>query len=275
MKIFSPSSEQIEEMRGVWDDSLIEQVNSGEYPARVFVDEEENELVALYVLSVNSQIVNVVNYYCNSKYEDMFGTHAMVFDDILNVAQSTGMNSIVVPVEAFGYKALAEYLEDFGFTKEKISSKLSATVDKVVSSIYKGKVPAGVKSLSEATKDEKKAIHEIAGAELEASISINTMDIDFDGECSSVLVKNGEVAGFALCSYKGDYVYLDYLYIAKKSQAAGMEMLGASANKVLEKYGKKIKFEALLATDESEKLAKKLIPGGKYTNFTLYRWDIA
>ena len=127
MKIFSPSSEQIEEMRGVWDDSLIEQVNSGEYPARVFVDEEENELVALYVLSVNSQIVNVVNYYCNSKYEDMFGTHAMVFDDILDVAQSTGMNSIVVPVEAFGYKALAEYLEDFGFTKEKISSRSNAS----------------------------------------------------------------------------------------------------------------------------------------------------
>ena len=275
MRIFSPNKEQMEGMREIWDDTLIEQVNNGEYPAHAFVDEEENELVAIYALSVNSKMINVVSYFCNPKYEDMFGTHAMVIDDILNVAQGTGMYSVIVPDDAFGYRALKEYLEDFGFSKEKVSSKLSASVDKVVSSIYKGKTPAGVKSLSEASGKEKKAIRKIVNEELEADIRSNDLEIGYDNECSSVLVKNDEVIGFALCSNKGDYVYLDYLYIAKKNQAAGMEMLGVSANKVLKKYGKKTKFEALLATDESEKLAKKLMPGGKYTNFGLYRWDIA
>ena len=274
MRIISPNKEQMESMKGIWDDVLINQVNRGELLSHAVVDFEEGNLIAIYVLDVFSNMISVVNYFCIPEYEDEYGAHMAVVDDIVGIAESTGIDSIIVPEDAFGYDQFKNYLKDYGFKKETESRLVTEKVDSIVKTIPE-RSDAGIKSLAEATAAEKKAIRTLIKQKFDVEIGKEELDDAFDQECSSLCVKDGDIKAVALGSYTGDHVYLDYLYASKDAVSFGMTTVRKSASTALEKYGKGTKFETLIANEESEKLAKKLIPNGKYKDFSFYRWDIA
>ena len=274
MRIISPNKEQLEFMRGIWDDVLIDQVNRGELLSHAVIDFEEEKLIAIYVLDVFGNMISVVNYFCVPEYEEDYGIHTVVFDDILGIAEATEIDSIIVPDDAFGYYRLKNYLDDYGFKKETESKLVTEKVDNIVKVIPE-RADAGVKSLSEATAADKKAVRNLIKEIFEVEIGKDELDKVFDQECSSLYVNDGKVKAIALASYAGDHVYLDYLYASKDAVTPGMTTVRKSASTALEKYGKGTKFETLIASAESEKLAKKLIPNGEYKDFSFYRWNIA
>ena len=92
MRIISPNKEQLEFMRGIWDDVLIDQVNRGELLSHAVIDFEEEKLIAIYVLDVFGNMISVVNYFCVPEYEEDYGIHTVVFDDILGIAEATEYN---------------------------------------------------------------------------------------------------------------------------------------------------------------------------------------
>ena len=274
MRIISPNKEQMESMKGIWDDVLIDQVNRGELLSHAVVDFEEGNLIAIYVLDVFSNMISVVNYYCDSEYEEEYGAHMAVIDDILGIAEATGIDSIIIPEDAFGYSQLKNYIKEYGFKKETESKLVTEKVDSIVKSIPE-RSDAGIKSLAEATAAEKKAVRTLIKQKFDVEIGKDELNEVFDQECSSLCVKDGDIKAVALGSYTGKHVYLDYLYASKDAVSSGMTTVRKSASMALEKYGKSTKFETLIANEESEKLAKKLIPNGKYEDFSFYRWYIA
>ena len=274
MRIVSPSKDQMEELRGILNDRVIDRVNRGELLSHAVVDVNDGSLIAIYVIDVYADIISVVNYFCVPEYADDYDTHMIVFDDIQDVAEAAEIGTIVVPADAFEYEQLKNYLEDYGFTKEMESKIVSDKVGNVVKAIPKTSDDS-IKPLGEATELEKNNIKSLIKENFERNIEKKDLKKTYDQDCSMLCIKKGEIKGLVLGYYTGGGLYLEYLYTAKDAGTAVMALLGEAARKALELYGEDTKLEAVLINEASEKIAKKVMANGEFKDFGIYRWDIA